>query len=484
LKKKLNINESFICKIWEAGELYYSNLHTTDNEKVEVLELGSRNFDSGPDYRGAKIRVNGKVYKGDVEVHRDFRSWADHNHPKDRSYNTVILQVVLWDSPEKVKPKLRIKRELPTVILSSFLNRSIHSIWQEIIDNPSDKFKLPCFGFNNTVTDEKIRIMMEDLALERLKLKTLRIKERLNELYYEKGRNIDYRAFIKNSLPWQQVLYEYMFEALGYSKNKETMLTLAKNLPLQKINRFIGTSEIDELKLIQSLLYGSAGFLFDVRYRDDYITELKNSWLILNEHIKNKRIDKAEWKFFRMRPSNFPTVRIAYGSQIILKLIKGNLFKDIILSFQADNFRSNICKKRLFDLFSPEEDDYWSTHYDFGKQRKSKNKLIGSERIDDIISNVIIPLAYYYSIVFKKEMLTENVLIFYKNMRIHPVNSVLNILSEQVLNGRGIGINTPEMEQAAMQLYNFYCMRERCGECGIGKNLVKEKGYQYKIIFY
>jgi hypothetical protein len=262
------------------------------------------------------------------------------------------------------------------------------------------------------------------------------------------------------------------------------MMNLARNLTLKKINHIIENSNVKDEILIQALLYGNGGFLFDLRLRDEYISSLKEMWFRLKDSQRTEQISKAEWKFFRLRPQNFPTMRIAYGSQLILNLIKNKLFKEIILSFQLENFRINTCKKLLQNLFTPADDEYWSSHYDFGKRRSANYRLIGSERINDIIINVLIPIVYYYSIIFRNELITRNVLLFYNKMKIHPGNSVLDVVSRQILNDRNIKINSPAMEQAVVQLYNFYCMREKCGECAIGAGLVREKGYEYKIIFY
>ncbi|HEY3250377.1 MAG TPA: DUF2851 family protein, partial [Ignavibacteria bacterium] len=114
--KKLNINESFICKIWENADEYLLPLKTTDGEDVEIVDYGKKNYDSGPDYIDASIKIGGKLLKGHVEIHQDFKHWFEHNHPADRKYVSVILQVVLWDSKNRKSPKLRIKRNLPTVI--------------------------------------------------------------------------------------------------------------------------------------------------------------------------------------------------------------------------------------------------------------------------------------------------------------------------------------------------------------------------------
>jgi hypothetical protein len=482
MKSRININESFICRIWEGGNNYFTKPQTTEGESVDVIESGKRNDDGGPDYKDAKIKIGDRVFTGDVEVHRDFSGWAEHNHPKDSKYNSVILQVVLWDSKERTAPKPRKKRDIPTVILSKFLNRSIHSIWQEIINNPSEKFSLPCKGKAALNEDELIN-WINKLSLERLNLKIRRIRERLNELAKEKTGTLKAKDFLRKSSLWEQVFYEYAFEALGFSKNKEPMLKLANNLRLEKLKVLI-SKNCGPVLLTQSLLYGCGGLLFDIRLREQYIENLKHLWEVNKSGLKVRQINKSEWQFFRLRPQNFPTLRIAYGSQLIRKLIADNLFKNIILEFKTANFEIKECHKSLLKMFEPVNDDYWSAHYDFGKKSKTGYKLIGEQRINDVIINVIIPFVYFYSIVFEKGIVKANVLDFYRNFKIKPDNSIVKVIERQILNPNKINIKTPAIEQAAIQLYNFYCTRERCNECKIGGVNVGNRGYEYRIIFY
>lgn len=482
MKPRLNINESFICRIWEGGSLYFSNLQTIDREEVNVINFGKRNDDGGPDYKDAKIKIGEKVFVGDVEVHRDFSGWAEHNHPKDSKYNSVILQVVLWDSKERTAPRPRKKRDIPTVILSKHLNRSIHTVWRDIINDPSEKFVLPCKGKTNEISDSDLFKWLNKISIERLNLKSRRIKERLIEIGKEITGSNKSKDFLKKSSLWEQVFYEFAFEALGFSKNKEPMLKLASALRLEKIKSVISKSK-DPILPVQSLLYGCSGLLFDVRIKDAYIEKIKSLRESFKPQYKVKIINKSEWQFFRLRPQNFPTLRIAYGSQLILKMLNENLFKNIIIEFKRDNFEIKDSHKNLLKLFEPETDIYWSSCYDFGKKSKSSYKLIGTQRINDIIVNVILPVVYLYSNIFEKDSVKANVLAFYSQFRIKPENSIINVMEKQVLSSSKIRINTPALEQAAVQLYNFYCIREKCTECFIGKTY-KRTGFQYKIIFY
>jgi hypothetical protein len=135
-------------------------------------------------------------------------------------------------------------------------------------------------------------------------------------------------------------------------------------------------------------------------------------------------------------------------------------------------------------LLAPKYDRYWSEHYNFGKKTEKPYNLLGKERINDIIVNVLIPLVYLYSEIFSDNEIKKNILILYTELRITPKNSVLNLMSSQLLDEKAIEIKTPATEQGVIHLYNFYCLRERCNECKCGKSIVKDGGFNYRIIFY
>lgn len=481
--KKLNINESFICRIWEGGKKYYSDLKTSSGETVEVIELGKRNFDAGPDYSDAKLRIGDKIFSGDVEIHREFEGWEQHKHHRDRKYNSVILQVVLWDSEKRTAAKPRNKRDIPTVILSEFLNQSIHSVWRDIISNPAKSTRLPCSETNHIVPDEEIKNLLGELSIERLHLKMNRFSSRLDEIEKERKGYIVSANYLKSRANWEQIFYEFTFEALGYSKNKEQMMKLAKSVSLSKAKNLLKNSN-SEMTGLQAVLYGAGGFLFDVRYKSEYITFIKEYWNNIKEKHKLTLMQRSEWQFFGMRPQNYPPVRIAYGSQLIIKILKEDLFKNIVLIFENKNFKTENVLSNLQKLFEPFKDRYWTTHYDLGKECKITNKLLGRQRLNEIISNVLVPLIYYYSRVFNKANIKENVLAFNNTIKSGSINSITELIKREVIRDRKISLDNSANEQGAIQLYNFYCTRGKCESCSIGKNLVREKSFEYKIIFY
>lgn len=492
MKKYPEINESFICKIWEGREKYYTNLRTSNGHEVIIFDIGKRNFDAGPDYLGAKIQIGGKIYKGDVEIHRDYQSWSLHNHEGDRNYNAVILQVVLWAKGDKTDPMVKRKRLIPTIVLSKYLTRSIYEIWQEIIMNPSLKFILPCHDYNESISDETVKVFLSKLAIERLNLRSNRLRERLQELIKEETGESNYNLFLNKSTYWKQVFYEFFLEALGFSKNKEPMIKLARCLTINKIIKFIRNTSYEKIFIIQALLFGYSGFLNEIRSKSGYPFEIKQLWNSFDKFkADSKPVDISEWKFFRLRPSNFPTVRLAYASQIIYKIIYSDLFKQVIQAFSDKSFELKTVENKLRTMFKPEDDIFWNYHYkltgipDGGQhKRRQKINLAGKERINDIITNVTLPFIFLYSQVFKADSVKLNVLKFYSSHNIKTSNSIVKMMAQQLLQNKGIKVNTPAIEQAVIQLYNFYCSRERCDECKIGLSFVKEKGYGYKIIFY
>ncbi len=459
---KLNLNENFICRIWEE-QSYYSGLKTTYNDKVEVLDYGKRNYDAGPDYKDTKLRIGEAVYSGSIEIHRTLNDWYLHNHENDNKYNDLILHVVFYGDDHSSNVKVKKSRTIPTVILSEFLSGSIHDIWKEIINNPSPVFRLPCFPQGKEVPAEIKNVWIEKLSLERLHYKSQRMNSRLEELTDDHSKKIF----------WDQILFEFICEALGYSKNKEQFLKLAKNVNVKEIKKLdLGRDQME------SVLFGMAGFLYDLKFRDDYINETKSSWNNLRDVLRKEIMKKSEWNFFRLRPANFPTVRLAYASGILNELIQKDFFKSIVNIFES----SDKVMDELVKLFSGiRVSDYWKAHYNFGRISSSEYKSIGKQRITDIVSNILIPIIYLYSAKFEKAALKKRTEYFYKTVKHkNSLNEITRVMKSQL----DTGVVSMADEQGLIQLHNFYCVKGKCKDCEIGQNVFEEKIDPLKIILY
>jgi len=467
--KKLNLNENFISRIW-AEKLYYSGLKTIDGKIVEVIDYGIRNMDSGADFKNAKIKIDGNLFCGDIEIHRSLKDWHLHKHKGDNKYNKVVLQVVFWedDFPEdNLLPKVSKSREVPTVVLSKFLTKSIHEIWKEIIDNPSPDFKLPCSpDVENIDLDAKVN-WVNILGLKRLNYRAERLKERLDVLEGQTG-TTDKKS------NWERLFFEFTLEALGFSKNKEQFLKFAYLLDYDKIKN----DKVEGLEL-EALFFGSAGFLSGLRYKDDYIDAVKECWELIKEKYKPSVMNSAEWNFFRLRPQNFPTIRMAFAVSLFGEIVSNNFFKRLILCFE----KSKNSKKDVKELFaSIELPLYWQNHYVFGKPVKTGIKSIGDERIFDIITNVVLPLLYAYAVKFEKIDLNNKVLEYYTTTKEKHENEITRVMQKQTC----FIAKTISDYQGLIHLHNFYCVKEKCNSCEIGKIIFKNgKGSGVlKIILY
>lgn len=462
--EKQNLNESFICRIWE-DPVYYNNLHTLNSEKVSIIEYGKLNFDAGADYKNAKIKIDDKIYEGDIEIHRGLNDWNLHKHRKDKNYNRVILNVCLWGGNSGKKINSKNRKNIPTVILSEFLTKPISQIYKEITETPGNNFKLPCYPDNLDIGTEFKKEWINKLADERLKYKLDRFRYKITT----------YGLNINKSLVWEKVLFDYLAEALGYSKNKNQFLKLANNLEISLFNN-------KELSLIDTdaILFGKGGFLTNNTVKDEYTKKLIAKWNLFTLKKGGEILDKTEWMFFRLRTMNFPTLRLAYLSGIFYQIIQEGLFKKFVMLFETGNKLKLNIEKIFKDI---KISNYWIMYYNFGKMKKTKsNEILGKMRINDITINVIIPIVLLYAIIFKKEEIKENVLKFYDSLKSNYENEITTVMQTEL----NLKTNSEKYKQGMIHLHNYYCIKGRCDECDIGKFLYNRDfvNEPLKIIIY
>ncbi|MBK9226231.1 MAG: DUF2851 family protein [Ignavibacteria bacterium] len=463
LISKLNLNETFICNIWD-NQAYYSGLKTTDGKSVEILDRGQMNPDAGPDYIDARISIDNRIYCGSIEIHRECGDWHRHSHRRDSKYAEVILHVALFnDSPEEGPAKVRKSREIPTVILSDFLNKSIRDIWKELIKNKADKISLPCFPSVLKVSSSLKRNLISSLSLERLQIKRDKIAERIEHLSESCGLQ----------LALEQTLFEYVCEALGYSKNKNQFIRLARSLNVECI-------KLRRLSLVEcdSVIFGMAGFLQGLRFKDQYVEETKCCWENLRTELNLPQMNSAEWNFFRLRPVNFPTLRLAYASGLLHYMTRNNLSNLVNETFLNSSHPYRELSEMLKRIFVSE---YWQRHYHFGRKKKVPGYLLGDQRISDIIENVLIP----FSLSTCKDLhgAAQRITDIYTSMKLKGGKSLLTRWLESET---GFKIRTLSDEQGMIQLHKEFCLKNKCDKCEIGREVFGEKVAEepIRIIIY
>jgi len=435
------IGEGFVSHIWESGHFVKSNLKTKDGRKIEILHPGQWNNDVGADFTNAIIKIDGKIIKGDVEVHVRNSDWSVHHHDRDSRYNNTILHVALLDGGINLLSKKQNGEHIPNLILSEYLDGTINKLLKAI--NEKNR---------HTQCPVNINPDIIDLAgIERLKIKSNAINEQITK----KGKD--------------QVLYEGIMDALGYSKNRKQFLELAQKVP---VSLLLGKKP----EIIQAILFGTAGLLpnaedkgkFD-KETNEYLDIMFSIWDKVKHQFQDELMFANEWRFFRLRPDNFPTRRIAGISFILhnLEPKENSLSERILSAFNEETETIDKLSIKLRAILKPKAYGYWANHYAFGGRRYAQSDfLIGNGRADDIIINVIFPFAY--SQILDDEKSGEKVIKLWAKYGRLQDNAITRYFSDRIFQSekeyRSI-INSASRQQGLIHIYKSFCSVHDCHNC-------------------
>ncbi len=498
-----DVPERFLQQIWKHRKFATEITRTTDNRPVTILNPGVLNTDGGPDFLDARIRIGGILYRGDVELHQTLDDWSRHAHDKDPKYNSVILHVVFRGTGAQDTTCTASNRIVPVLVLEHYLTLPFNELWQAmVLDERAERLAtLPCSDRNGNLGGNQIKQVIQKLAVERMELKMRRYDERLKELITE-------RHLVLNEPPrfgeipfginpedlpppvtvysardfspaflWEQLFFEGFMEALGYSKNQLPFLKLARNVPLQWIAESLtGLRNREQRTAIEGLLFGISGLLKSPQRGDDmesgeHTKQLQQSWKRIQPLYHNECCDESEWQFFRLRPENFPTVRLAGASQLIARILGERLLRSVIGYLKSGQTQETY--RNILQLFIVEADGFWSTHYRFGEATPRIIKtLIGASRADDIVQNVVLPICLLYARIFKDKDVREAALGLFEYCKASSPNSILQTIDTQLIRGK-FSLNNAKLQQGALQLYKFYCAEKRCRECAVGKEIAR-----------
>ncbi len=504
LRKTLNIHERFLRHIWSRQYLK-TELFTSDGKPIKVLNVGKFNPDGGPDFTNAKIKIDTITYAGDVEIHRTVFDWIQHHHQEDPKYNSVVLHVVL-DAEVNIPPTIsQSGRQIPVLVLGNFLSDSIHAIWHKAIldERAKSDNTIPCSEKNILITADIIEHWLEKLAIERLEIKLRRFEERLKQLAQEKKMSVkerqilygkDFAVEALEEIPppmfeltqkdfsqkelWEQILYEGIMEGLGYSKNREPFLRLARNLTLYEIknlcievksNSSRSTINIDKL---EAVLFGISGLLPKLKEIQEpearsHVSHLKKIWKEISTQYKGELLQRADWQFFPTRPTNFPAIRLAAAKEMILYFFTNDLFRRIIQIIK-DNAPPKDKIKKSEALFDIKANSFWKKHYHFNLPASKNVCPLGITRIHEIIVNTILPVSLLYARIFKDRAVREGVLSIYRTLPAPESNSIVRIVEKQLLRNK-LKADSVCKHQAIIQLYKYYCIEKRCADCEVGQ---------------
>ena len=428
------MREEFLYYIWE-NRLTDKDLKTTEGESVEVVATGYRNTDSGPDFLEARIQIGDKLWAGHVEIHVKSSDWNRHGHQNDKAYKNVILHVV-YENDTQVN-------DIPALELKGHFDESLFTQYQKLI---SSKNWIPCEKSIAKVPVFTRLSWLDRMAVERLESKSVTVTKILEA----------------NQFDWEDALYQLLMRYFGLKVNNEAFEYLANILPYKTLLK-----HADNLVQVEAMLMGCAGFL-EADFTEEYPLLLKREFTVMRAKFNLLTMPAERWKFMRMRPSNFPTIRLAQMAQLIHK--NGCLFSKI----KAAKDTAEV--KNLFDV---KASDYWETHWRFetrlpnppgplkrGNQGNRKPKHLGDSTADVLIINAVTPLLFCYGKLHKDESVCETAMQFLEETEAES-NAIIRHYAQC-----GIAAENAMQTQALLHLYSYFCKRKRCLECRIGNVLL------------
>jgi hypothetical protein len=426
------MKEEFLHYLWKYSLYDPEKLFAPSGSKIEVLRPGEYNRDSGPDFFNARISVDGTVWAGNIEIHTRSSHYDNHGHQNDPSFDNVILHIVAVNDKRVFNTR---GEELLTAELS--FDPGLYDRYIYLVNNPC---LIACQDEISTIDKFLLRHWLNSLVIERLKEKS----DAIAKIFSETGND------------WDETFYRVLSRYFGFRINAEPFEMLASALPFRIIRK-----HADNIFQIEALLFGTAGMLDEGLFRealaDEYYRNLIKEYRILASKYSLKPIHGWLWKFSRLRPANFPTIRI---SQLAAMLsVSGGLFSRVL---EAPAL------KPLRDIFDVTASPYWNDHFIFGKPARSSIKNAGTQATMIFLINAVIPVIFVYGMIRDNNNIRERALSF-----LEELPSEDNIILEE-WKATGIEVESAFYSQALIQLRNEYCKKRRCLECRIGSSLVSK----------
>lgn len=418
------MTESFLQYVWQY-QLLEGSLTTTDGQLVRVLNVGMLNRDAGPDFLSSRLRIGDMEWAGNVEVHLKSSDWNKHRHSQDLAYDNVVLHVVYEHDAEVVACG---NRGIPTLELKHFIPIVIWNNYEALLDPPEVR-EIACADKLHAITPVQFNAYLERLLVERLQRKTDMVRRMLKE----------------SNGSWEHVCYWMIAHYFGGVTNALTFELLAKNTDYRLLSRWK-----DNPQRLEALLFGQAGLL-EPDFQDEYPLLLRSDYTALRTGANLSPLAGHLWRFFRLRPSAFPTLRISQFAQLLSK--NPNLFSQLL------DFRD---VERLEAFFMVAASDYWTTHYQFDAPSRPCKKSTGKPFVVGLIINAWIPLLFEYGVQHGSEEHKDLALELLSQLRPEK-NKIVSYW-----NNAGVEVENAFQSQALIQLYNEYCKNKKCLQCRLG----------------
>ncbi len=425
-KRKHDFKEDLLHYVWKFQKFDQSNLRTTEGEKIIVQKPGYHNHNAGPDFLEAVVKIGDKVWMGSVEIHIKSKDWILHKHQHDKAYNNVILHVV-FEHDKEIRYSNSVP--IPTLELNKRIQDPLIQKYKELMLNEE---WIACAKQFHKIDNLTLISTLDKMLISRIEQKSMRLEG----------------LFQKLNSDWDALTYATIARYFGLNVNAAGFERLIDCTGFEVILK-----NKHDLFKIEALLFGQSGLLENTK--DEYPRKLKNEYDFLSKKYRLQRMQPYEWKFSRMRPSNFPGLRIAQLAKLIFQ--NQRCFSKIIETDAA------VEMKKFFKI---ELNGYWNTHYRFDKESHLKVKKIGESTIDLLMINVIAPLLFFYGMRTNKYEIKEKAIGILRQI---PKERNKVIRSWEKLGVRSMHAADT---QALIYMKKEYCDQFKCLECPIGSRIV------------
>jgi hypothetical protein len=421
------MKEEFLYYLWRLRRFDLKDLKTTEGIPIQIQSVGTLNDHGGPDFFDARIKIGETFWAGSVEIHINASDWNLHGHQHDRAYDNVILHVVYeedrpvyYANGERI-PCLELRRRIVPRVLTMY-EKFMHS----------EKW-IPCAYHFCEVPEITRKLWLDRLLVERLEQRCQSMALLLEATKFN----------------WEETFYQCLASGFGLKANAEQFERLSRSLPLVTLGR-----HRTQLFQIEALFFGQAGLL-EYDFKDDYPNKLKKEYLFLKQKYQLTPMESVTWKFLRMRPANFPTIRLAQFAMLI---------------FQTSHLLSKILSAvnihEIENALAVHTSTYWDTHYVFDKLSDLKRrKTLGKSSIHLMIINIVVPFLFLYGQQKSDDK--------YKAKAFQLLGALGPEKNKIIRGWKKLGI-TPDSAyetQALIQLKTKHCDLKKCVSCAIGNSI-------------
>lgn len=425
------MKEDFLHYVWQHRHYDFLNLRTTDGSQLNVVFPGYHNHDAGPDFLQAVVVIDEMRWVGSVEIHCRSSDWFRHHHQHDEKYNSVILHVVYEHDTEIT---IMDGENIPTLELKGKIPQEMFTRYEKLMNIPDMLLCRRCLSMVDSV------VVQNQLSVS--------LTERMQH------RQEVFQTMLKSCRQdWNELIYRVMAIGFGCKKNGAAFELLSQSLPLRVLR-----AHLSSRLQIYALVFGQSGLL-ETCESDDYVEKLRYEYDYLRYKYQLSPIGVHQWNWLRLRPQNFPTLRLAQFAQMLFEM--GDTLSDNVL-------RSAV--KTLQCRLSVVPDEYWETHYQLGKISPRHVAGMGASIVNSLIINVVVPVRFAFARFSGDVELQENALSLLESLE-YEDNVTTRIFADSLFPRR-----SAYDSQAQLELVASRCFRKRCLDCSIGEKIVRGTG--------